>query len=61
MRKMSGAGGGGQISTSVNPKLLTKNRCKNYFKDVAGLEGAKEEIQEIVEFLKTLKIHQSWR
>jgi cell division protease FtsH len=33
---------------------LTKNRCKNYFKD-AGLEGAKEEIQEIVEFLKTLK------
>jgi cell division protease FtsH len=30
---------------------LTKNRCKNYFKD-AGLEGAKEEIQEIVEFLK---------
>jgi cell division protease FtsH len=31
---------------------LTKKTDKTTFKDVAGLEGAKEEIQEIVEFLK---------
>jgi ATP-dependent Zn protease len=29
--------------------FLMKNRCETTFKDVAGLEGAKE-IQEIVEF-----------
>ena len=30
-----------------------KNDVKVTFENVAGLEGAKEEIQEIVEFLKT--------
>jgi cell division protease FtsH len=53
--KMSGGGGGsGQIFNigKSKAKLLMKNRCKTTFKDV-GLEGAKEEIQEIVEFLKT--------
>jgi cell division protease FtsH len=55
MRKMSGGGGGsGQIFNigKSKAKLLMKNRCETTFKDVAGLEGAKEEIQEIVEFLK---------
>ena len=57
MRRMSGggAGGGGQIFSigKSRAKLFDeKNDVKITFKDVAGLEGAKEEIQEIVEFLK---------
>lgn len=58
MRKMSGgggAGGGGQIFSigKSRAKLFDeKNDTRVTFNDVAGLEGAKEEIQEIVEFLK---------
>ena len=57
MRKMSGggAGGGGQIFNIGKSKAKLfdeKNDVKTTFKDAAGLEGAKEEIQEIVEFLQ---------
>jgi len=58
MRRMSGggsAGGGGQIFSigKSRAKLFDeKNDTRVTFNDVAGLEGAKEEIQEIVEFLK---------
>jgi len=58
MRRMSGGGaggGGGQIFNigKSRAKLFDeKAEVKITFKDVAGLEGAKEEVQEIVEFLK---------
>ncbi len=57
MRRMSGSGGGpgGQIFSIGKSKAKLfdeKTDTKITFKDVAGLEGAKEEVQEIVEFLK---------
>ncbi|MFT4771198.1 MAG: ATP-dependent metalloprotease FtsH [Cryomorphaceae bacterium] len=56
MRKIGGGGGaGGQIFNIGKSKaqLFDKTKGTNVtFNDVAGLEGAKEEIQEIVDFLK---------
>lgn len=58
MRRMSGGGGGagGQIFNigKSRAQVYEKGKSTNItFKDVAGLEGAKEEIQEIVEFLRS--------
>jgi cell division protease FtsH len=57
MRRMTGGGGpGGQIFNIGKSKAAlfdAENKVKVTFADVAGLDEAKEEVREIVEFLKT--------
>ena len=54
-RQMKMAGKGAMSFGKSPARQLTRDRNKITFKDVAGIEEAKEEVQEIVEFLKDPK------
>ena len=52
MRQMQGGRGGAMGFGRSKAKLLTENKNKVTFNDVAGIDEAKEELVEIVEFLR---------
>jgi len=52
MRQMQGGKGGAMGFGKSKAKLLSEARGKVTFNDVAGIEEAKEEVEEIVEFLR---------
>lgn len=54
-RGLKGGGGAGGIGRSImgqNPTKITTGKTKTTFKDVAGIDSEKQELQEIVNFLK---------
>ena len=53
MRQMQGGGGRGAMSFGKSKaKLLSEDNVKITFDDVAGIEEAKQELSEVVEFLR---------
>jgi len=52
MRQMQGAGGRAMGFGKSKAKLLTEQQGRVMFDDVAGVDEAKEDLQEIVEFLR---------
>ncbi len=54
-RQMKGMGQGAMSFGKSRAKMLNRDKNKVTFKDVAGVEEAKEEVQEIIDFLKDPK------
>ena len=57
-----GSGGGGGLTRSLigqNPTKITTGKTKTTFKDVAGIDAEKQELMEVVDFLKNKEKYKS--
>ena len=59
IRQMKNAGRGAMSFGKSKAKLMTRDKNKITFKDVAGVNEAKEELEEVVDFLKNPKQFQN--
>ena len=55
MRQMQSGGGKAMSFGKSRARLMTENTVKITFSDVAGIEEAKEDVSEIIDFLKDPK------
>ena len=53
--KGTSSGGIGRMLTAQNPTKITMGKTKTTFLDVAGIDSEKQELQEVVDFLKDKK------
>lgn len=61
MRQMQGGGGKGAMSFGKSKaRMLTEDQIKTTFADVAGCDEAKEEVGELVEYLREPSRFRSW-
>jgi hypothetical protein len=61
MRQMQGGGKGGAFSFGKSKaRMLDENNNQVTFADVAGCDEAKEEVKEVVDFLKDPRNSRSW-